>query len=40
MIIELGKMTTLTQGGGQIYREMSGSFCLITKTNNPAEECW
>jgi hypothetical protein len=39
MLIELGKMTTLTKGGGQIYREASGIYCLITKTNNPAEGC-
>jgi hypothetical protein len=39
MIIELGKMTTLTRGGGMIYREHSGIHCLITKTDNPAEAC-
>ena len=39
MIIELGKMTTLTRGGGMIYREASGVHCLISKTDNPAEAC-
>jgi len=39
MIIELGKMTTLTKGGGQIYREASGIHCLITKTDNFAQAC-
>lgn len=39
MIIELGKVTTATKGGGQTYREASGIHCLITKTENPAEAC-
>lgn len=39
MIIVLGKMSTLTKGGGQILREASGVHCLISKTDNPAEAC-
>jgi hypothetical protein len=32
MIIELGKITLLTHGGGMTYREASGNQCLITRT--------
>ncbi len=39
MIIELGKMSTLTKGGGQTYREASGVHCLISKTENLAQAC-
>jgi hypothetical protein len=39
MIIELGKITLQTHGGGMTYREDSGNHCLITRTEYIDEAC-
>ena len=39
MIIELGKVTLQTRGGGMLFREAFGSSCLITRVDFPEESC-
>jgi hypothetical protein len=39
MIIELGKVTLQTRGGGITFREAFGNSCLITRVEFPEESC-
>jgi hypothetical protein len=39
MIIELGKVTLQTRGGGISFREAFGNQCLITRVDLPNESC-
>jgi hypothetical protein len=39
MIIELGKVTLQTRGGGIIFREAFGNSCLITRVDLANESC-
>jgi len=39
MIIELGKITLQTRGGGNSFREASGNQCFITMVNLISESC-
>jgi hypothetical protein len=39
MIIELGKITLQTHGGGITFRESSGNQCFITRTEFIQESC-
>jgi hypothetical protein len=39
IIIELGKITLETRGGGINLREASGNHCLITHTDFPDQAC-
>ena len=39
MIIELGKVTLQTRGGGISFREAFGNQCLITRVDLASESC-
>ena len=39
MIIELGKVTLQTRGGGMLFREAFGNSCLITRVDLVNESC-
>jgi hypothetical protein len=39
MIIELGKVTLQTRGGGMLFREAWGNSCLITKVDFTSDSC-
>ena len=39
MIIELGRITVQTQGGGMTYREEIGNECYITRTEYIQQGC-
>ena len=39
MIIELGKVTLQTRGGGMLFREAFGNSCLITRVDLVNKSC-
>lgn len=39
MIIELGKISVRTQGGGMTFREAFGNECYITRTEYIQQGC-
>jgi hypothetical protein len=39
MIIELGKVTLRTRGGGMNFREAFGNQCFITRVDILSESC-
>jgi len=39
MIIELGKITLHTRGGGNSFREAVGNMCFITRVDLLSESC-